>query len=68
MTDNYSSACAALSRVNVFCDSTNDEILTNYEKSVERNEIMQQKIQIDLHTLKHDIGSGMEKVTYSAFC
>ncbi|XP_032682727.1 kinesin-like protein Klp61F [Odontomachus brunneus] len=61
MTENYSSACAVLSHVNMCCDSTNNEILTNYENSVERNETMQQKIQSDIHTLKNDIGSGMEK-------
>ncbi|XP_014468318.1 PREDICTED: bipolar kinesin KRP-130-like isoform X2 [Dinoponera quadriceps] len=60
MTENYSSACSALSRVNVSCDSTNNEILANYEKSVERNEAMQQKIQNDIRTLKSDIQSGME--------
>lgn len=68
MTENYSSACSALTHVNAFCDSTHNEILTNYKKSVERNEIMQQKIHSDIHTLKNDIGSGMEKVIYSVFC
>ncbi|XP_011138995.1 kinesin-like protein Klp61F isoform X2 [Harpegnathos saltator] len=61
MSENYSSACSTLSRVNVFCDSTNNEILANYEKFVERNSTMQEKIQNDICTLKDDIGSSMEK-------
>lgn len=68
MTENYSSGCSALSRVNMFCDSTNNEILANYEKSVQRNETMQQKIQSDICALKSNIGSTMEEVIYSAFC
>lgn len=67
MTENYSSACSALSHVNMFCESTNNEILANYEKSVQRNKTMQQKVQSDIHTLTNDIKSGLEKVIYSAF-
>ncbi|RLU25689.1 hypothetical protein DMN91_001846 [Ooceraea biroi] len=61
VTENYSTACATLSRVNDVCDSTNNDILSNYNKFVEKNENLQQKIQSDIETLKSDAESELEK-------
>ncbi|EZA46701.1 Bipolar kinesin, partial [Ooceraea biroi] len=61
VTENYSTACATLSRVNDVCDSTSNDILSSYNKFVERNENLQQKIQSDIDTLKSDAESDLEK-------
>lgn len=65
MTENYSTACATLNHVNEVCDSTTNDILSNYHKAVERNETLQQKIQDDVDILKSNVESGIEKVTFN---
>ncbi|XP_011875428.1 PREDICTED: bipolar kinesin KRP-130 [Vollenhovia emeryi] len=61
VTEKHSTANATLNRVSEICDSTTSDILNNYHKAVERNEIMQQRIQSDVDTLKNDITSNMEE-------
>lgn len=65
MNENYSTACATLKHVNEVCDSTTSDILDNYHKAVERNETLQQRIQGDIDTLKNDVTSNMEEVTFN---
>lgn len=65
VTENYSTACATLNHVNEVCDSTTNDILSNYHKAVERNETLQQKIQDDIDILKSDVESNMAKVTFN---
>ncbi|XP_012540169.1 kinesin-like protein Klp61F [Monomorium pharaonis] len=61
VTENYSTACTTLNRVNEVCDSTTNDILNDYHKAIERNETLQQKIQDDIDILKSDVESNMEK-------
>lgn len=65
MTENYLAACTTLNRVNKVCDSTTNDILSNYHKAVERNETLQQRIQDDVGILKSDVTSNMEEVTFN---
>lgn len=64
MTENYSTACATLTRVNKICDSTNNEMQNNYNNAIKRNEAMQEKICNEIHTLKNKVKTDLEKVTF----
>lgn len=64
MSENYSTSCSTLNRVSEVCDSTSNDILSNYHKAVERTEILQQKIQGDVDILKNDVVSNMEEVIF----
>ncbi|XP_024887827.1 kinesin-like protein Klp61F [Temnothorax curvispinosus] len=61
VTENYSTACTTLNRVNEVCDSTTNDIFNNYHKAVERNETLQQRIQGDVDIIKNDVTSSMEE-------
>jgi len=65
VTENYSTACATLNHVDDVCNNTTSDILNNYHKAVERNETMQQKIQDDVDTLRNNVKSNLEKVTFN---
>lgn len=64
VTENYSTSCVALSHVSDICDSTTNDVLHSYTKSVEKNEDLQQKIGSDVDALKCDVESGMQKVKF----
>jgi len=64
MTENYSTACSTLGHVNDICNSTSNDILNNYDKSIERNESLQHKIHNDIDILKNNVKSDMEKVKF----
>jgi len=64
MTENYSTACTTLGHVNDICNSTTNDILNNYNKSIERNESLQHKIHSDIDILKNNVESHMEKVKF----
>ncbi|KAL0132744.1 hypothetical protein PUN28_000465 [Cardiocondyla obscurior] len=61
VSDNHFSACETLEHVNKVCDSTTNDMLINYNKAVERNETLQQKIQDDVDLLKSDIASNIKE-------
>ncbi|KAH0953690.1 hypothetical protein HN011_005552 [Eciton burchellii] len=61
MTENYSTTCTTLGHVNDICNSTSNDILNNYNKSIERNESLQHKIHSDIDILKNSVESDMGK-------
>jgi len=64
MTENYSTTCTTLGHVNDICNSTSNDILNNYNKSIERNESLQHKIHSDIDILKNSVESDIGKVKF----